>query len=912
MDITNTEYFRIIRKAIENKKLAVFIGSAVSYDSNLPSWEKLINAMKGALEIQRTNDYLKIAEHYYLQYGRNTYYNKINEFFPSGSQPNKLHESILSLKPQHIITTNWDDLLEKAITKNNDLYFTVADDHELASAPTSQLLVKMHGDLNHRNIVFKESDYLSYSDHYPLIENFVKSLFSTHVVVFIGYSISDYNLNQIIKWVRNRTNDAPPAFTILTEEKITISESNYLREKGIYPILCNHNSIPPSKYTTLSKKSESVLNLIKQITNPTETELPDIISEISNDISHWSMVHPSNIVKLIKDRLNLTKINKIYYSPEEDIISYAIDRSDLNMSRNAFRNLRKDIIKILYFVPIKEIHLRVTNNSHYKIINKRKFNFISEFTEFNFKDIKERISSTSSNIINDVDMLYQNAYDNYYLKKLNIARESFSNTANLYFSKSLFINSLLSSFNKKQLCFGEIPWELYDSFLEISQSETLSQNDNISDMIEKFPKSIVNRQKALFQDLDSNNSFLLQRFKEIANLSRAIDEEIDSIKNGSMVFSNRLHDMYKKSYYTVMFVLVNKITILYSSDFRIISKISFESIVKRQSLNEKIVIDEFVAYMAIISFKERELIKFLTKALLENKSFHANEDTKSYLMTILNNTLNEISSPDSKDTQLYCQKIWSNTLALLSFINLTESEANNILIHSIEIHNTSSWFDLSENLNKFLVLQFNRYKTSFSKNTLKTLFFKQIEKLNTYQTIPIQMQSQLFHSVLHLIREEPNSEDIFSNNDEVKTFVSNVSKMDLKERIRAIDSFIFTIYSLATGQFKNEISNLLLSTFEETKHKETDDPMTESIIIFELNLYILKIINDNDLDYILKKLKLVSDKHIKNGSASSSFTIIKDQINSINQEKLVSHKDLVENVTKISDAMKMPFHNLLG
>ncbi|WP_179877315.1 hypothetical protein [Vibrio cholerae] len=81
MDVINKEHFKTIRKAIENNKLAVFVGSAVSFDSNLPSWGELISLMKSALELPRTDDYLKIAEHYYLQYGRNTYYSKINDFF---------------------------------------------------------------------------------------------------------------------------------------------------------------------------------------------------------------------------------------------------------------------------------------------------------------------------------------------------------------------------------------------------------------------------------------------------------------------------------------------------------------------------------------------------------------------------------------------------------------------------------------------------------------------------------------------------------------------------------------------------------------------------------------------------------------------------------------------------------------
>ncbi|MCG8466505.1 MAG: hypothetical protein MI750_16885, partial [Xanthomonadales bacterium] len=76
MSTINQEYFKTIRKARDSKKLAVFVGSAVSYDSGLPSWKNLINEMSSALERVPGNDFLKIAEHYYLQYGKNTYYNK--------------------------------------------------------------------------------------------------------------------------------------------------------------------------------------------------------------------------------------------------------------------------------------------------------------------------------------------------------------------------------------------------------------------------------------------------------------------------------------------------------------------------------------------------------------------------------------------------------------------------------------------------------------------------------------------------------------------------------------------------------------------------------------------------------------------------------------------------------------------
>lgn len=356
MNSINKENFRIIRKAIENDKLAIFIGSAVSYDSKLPSWGDLIDLLKSSLDNPRTDDYLKIAEHYYLQYGKNSYYSRIKEFFPDNSQHNKIHELILSLKPKYIVTTNWDDLLEKAIFDNGELYFRVANDHELASSPGSKLLIKMHGDINLRNIVFKESDYLSYSDNFPLIENFIKSLFSTHVVLFIGYSISDYNLNQILSWVRNRTQDAPPAFTILTENSITLSEANYLREKGVYPILNDESLEYREEYPELSIRSKKVATLLESIVRPDRKETLEVLLEIYNDISDWELVHPVNLVRFIKDRFEIASVNKIYFDSSENAITYHVSKYEF--SRVIFRPIRKVLRKILSKTPIDSINIK--------------------------------------------------------------------------------------------------------------------------------------------------------------------------------------------------------------------------------------------------------------------------------------------------------------------------------------------------------------------------------------------------------------------------------------------------------------------------------------------------------------------------------------------------------------------------
>ncbi len=137
--------------------------------------------------------------------------------------------------PNHIVTTNYDNLIEQAIDSNILFYDTVCQDKDLPYTPNGRLLIKMHGDLKLKNIVLKEDDYLAYSTNFSLIETFIKSLFANHIVLFIGYSLQDYNLKLIIQKVKNILGDHyQMAYFINSHDKVSSEvEVNYFRNLGV-------------------------------------------------------------------------------------------------------------------------------------------------------------------------------------------------------------------------------------------------------------------------------------------------------------------------------------------------------------------------------------------------------------------------------------------------------------------------------------------------------------------------------------------------------------------------------------------------------------------------------------------------------------------------------------------------------
>ena len=161
-----------IQEASKQDKLVIFVGAGVSTNSGVPMWGKLIESLKQDLPetLRQETDDLKVAQLYKDSRGYKEYMEKIKESLMCGKiSPNPIHYAILDLKPCHIITTNYDDLIEQAIMQKYQQYYVVKRDTDLPYLQYQNTLIKMHGDFEADNIVLSENDYFNYSNNFPLI-----------------------------------------------------------------------------------------------------------------------------------------------------------------------------------------------------------------------------------------------------------------------------------------------------------------------------------------------------------------------------------------------------------------------------------------------------------------------------------------------------------------------------------------------------------------------------------------------------------------------------------------------------------------------------------------------------------------------------------------------------------------------
>lgn len=257
------QYIKLFREKAEQHKLVVFVGAGVSCNvEGMPDWKDLIQRMANAIGYSKcstcrhkaencerdckfrndfsTDEFLKIPQYVYNQ--NSSLYKKIlleNILDVEADAP--LSSAIFDINPAHIITTNYDHLLESSTNEFCEQYDVIIQDRDLLTAQKGKYIIKMHGDLSDcDNIVLKEQDYLNYSQSHTLIELFVKSLLTDHIVMFLGYSLNDYNIKLIISWInymriQNDAGTAPQkiGYIILDQEQVDETQRSYFKGNNI-------------------------------------------------------------------------------------------------------------------------------------------------------------------------------------------------------------------------------------------------------------------------------------------------------------------------------------------------------------------------------------------------------------------------------------------------------------------------------------------------------------------------------------------------------------------------------------------------------------------------------------------------------------------------------------------------------
>ena len=288
-----------LREKSNKNKLIVFVGSGVSRNVvGMPSWSHIVKCMADELQYEKckkcrhktdtcqetcefkddysTDELLKIPQYLYNA-DKEAYNSILSKEVRDVDFDAPLSHLIFDLNPKHIITTNYDRLLERSRHILAKQYQVIVENKDLLNSDNNKYIVKMHGCIQDpHTIILKEDDYLDYSQNHILIETFLKSLIVDNTILFLGYSINDYNVKLILSWLNyfKKSKSSLPqkkniGYIVLDDEKLDNIDEEYFKHNNI-EVINIHNikpmdNIPNSISLNAGKR---LFTFLKILSNP--------------------------------------------------------------------------------------------------------------------------------------------------------------------------------------------------------------------------------------------------------------------------------------------------------------------------------------------------------------------------------------------------------------------------------------------------------------------------------------------------------------------------------------------------------------------------------------------------------------------------------------------------------------------
>ena len=409
----------------EKDKLTFFVGAGISRVSGCVGWNELVKEMANDIEygFERetgftTEEYLKIPQIFYNEKGKEEYVNKVRKCFDKTISPNSIHRLLMRINPYHLITTNYDDLLEQASNIAGINYSVINSDSKVGKALTPRYILKVHGDFEEDNFVLKEQDYLDYEHNFKLIDNVMKTIVATNMIVFIGYQLADYNIKLILNWVQNVQKDSftKPVFIYVENKKLSQQEINYYENKGLR-ILCAYDLTQEETYEEKYKVVLEKILLYREM--PINNSPEEIISYVYNklqEVDEIEYLRASDFCNIFED-VRIDEKNIIKKNDDNSVfdILYRFWENEEGLSELSINKMRyiKERIDNSGIVG-EENNIEKSDFTHIAVRNK----VFTEGYQYAENSIRENYRS-------DIETLYDKAYNLCMIGKLDEAYKTY-------------------------------------------------------------------------------------------------------------------------------------------------------------------------------------------------------------------------------------------------------------------------------------------------------------------------------------------------------------------------------------------------------------------------------------------------------------------------------------------------------
>ncbi|AGF57810.1 hypothetical protein B0P06_003883 [Clostridium saccharoperbutylacetonicum] len=233
------------------RRCIIFLGSGISAtaknaDGNSPdTWGTFIKNIKSLMKKPTADDlqYIDgmIAQENYLlalqaisdltEAGTYNKYLK-DTYSRAGYIPSEVHKSIKDIDSKIVISTNFDKIYDNLCREYGYVTYDYQKSKSIIAnikSPES-LIIKAHGTIDDtEEIIFTAKQYYEAQSKFPEFYSLLHALFLTHTVIFLGYSLSDPDINLILQNISNTSSSACPHYIVL-KEGISKHKLNHWKE----------------------------------------------------------------------------------------------------------------------------------------------------------------------------------------------------------------------------------------------------------------------------------------------------------------------------------------------------------------------------------------------------------------------------------------------------------------------------------------------------------------------------------------------------------------------------------------------------------------------------------------------------------------------------------------------------------
>ena len=840
-------HIKNIKQANEEDRLAVFVGAGVSKNSDtdyikLPLWDDLISELKSDLAITKELDYLKLAQLHYLEFGEHTYFQTLKKYFPEDIAPSSLHSTILKINPRVIITTNWDCIIENAIENEGYLYDTICTDKDLVKSTSQNKFIKIHGDFKNHNIVFKEDDYLNYSRNFPLIENYIKSVFSTHTVLFLGYSYNDINLKHIMKWIQSHSSSIPPMYLVnFIADK---PQERYLRSHGVTTLILDSENYPIDKIQHLKTRSALTQSFLTSIIDDDRATYAnneqEIISSIYDRIKHLkqqsSISHNQikraitnceflydsdglSILELFKDKeasttddSNATKlIHKKFLEVLDRIESLNVDKKKEFYQRN-YR--LTDIFTILALANVKGIIL--TNEYDSKQIKYFKNDNIESSQILEQKD-REHISFTACECKNHdfIKSLSLESYESYKCGKYELALEKTSELILACKRHRIYSMLLIALFNKNSLILllkYASPIEKRSQFKKV-----ITEIIELQDEFFKFPRSEIKKNQVLYDFLSLNSVY--QEANKCTNKILYLTKTVTNRRNGERIL--HINEPTCTHINLLTFALKNHIMIDIYAPYKEVMRDFVKISILRQSEKDIVKLNQYELYSAIQFYSseelESELSVFFKIEGSAQLSLGISDECSEWLVSTVLSNLTDRVIQDQSLLNGHAMKL-GNCVLMLSVLNLKDDYISKIMNNiSKLIASSLATIGIYEKINKFLAHQHNLFQQNIDTDILKKILNTIIDNVISQNASSWFYHTILDRSINNLYGYIEVEKVKYTDEDRVHHLLSKLKTYELEKQSSFAQSLLYNIFNISNAKIRKRIKTFIKSIISKSK-----------------------------------------------------------------------------------------------